>query len=202
MSFVIFDTEYTSWEGCLQNGWRGLQKREVVQIAALKVDDDFNVVAEFNQLCQPIINPILSDYFVNLTGISNDDVAQKGVDFASAYQRFKAFVGNDVCYSHGWNGAFEDACDGAILAENLRLYGLPADNSVKYRNIAALFKQIYQKHNITVFSQSSGQIGKILGLQQQLADLHLDEHNALYDVYSILCGVRHFADDFAILKQK
>ncbi len=85
MSFVIFDTEYTSWEGCLQNGWRGLQKREVVQIAALKVDDDFNVVAEFNQLCQPKINLILSDYFVNLTGISNDDVAQKGVDFASAY---------------------------------------------------------------------------------------------------------------------
>ena len=42
--------------------------------------------------------------------------------------------------------------------------------------------------NIT--KQSSGQIGKILGLDKEIAHLNLDEHNALYDVYSILLGLR------------
>ncbi len=201
MSFVIFDTEYTSWAGCLENGWCGHQKQEIVQIAAIKVDDNFNVTGELNLLCQPKINPQLSDYFMNLTGITNEDVAAKGVDFATAYAQFKAFVGTDVCYSHGWNGAFEDAGDGEIIAENLRLNHLSQDASIKYRNLAALFKKAYQKHNIHITTQSSGQICKILGLQSQLDNLHLDEHNALYDVYSILCGIRYFATDFEILHQ-
>lgn len=27
MSFVIFDTEYTSWKGCQEYGWQGMQKK-------------------------------------------------------------------------------------------------------------------------------------------------------------------------------
>ena len=201
MSFVIFDTEYTTWKGCLQNGWQGQQKKEVVQIAALKVDSDFNALAEFNRLCRPQINPVLSDYFMNLTGITNEQVVVHGVDFATAYADFKAFVGGDCCVSHGWGGAWQDACDGDILAENLRLYHLPQDTSIRYYNIAALFKEAYQKHKIEVKSQSSGQIVKILGLQKKLTELNLDEHNALFDVYSILCGIKHFKEDFTILRK-
>ena len=32
MSFIIFDTEYTSWKGCLENGWSGNHKKEIVQV--------------------------------------------------------------------------------------------------------------------------------------------------------------------------
>ena len=101
MSFVIFDTEYTSWKGCQEHGWTGTQKREIVQIAALKVSDDFEVEGTFNQLCQPAINPVLSDYFVELTKITNAQIKQYGLPFAEAYEKFAVFAANDVCFSHG-----------------------------------------------------------------------------------------------------
>ena len=48
----------------------------------------------------------------------------------------------------------------------------------------------YKQLNMNITKQSSGQIGKILGLDKEIAHLNLDEHNALYDVYSILLGLR------------
>ena len=41
MSFVIFDTEYTSWKGCLEHGWVGNQKKEIVQINAAQALEIF-----------------------------------------------------------------------------------------------------------------------------------------------------------------
>ena len=106
MSFVVFDTEYTSWEGCQERGWTGNRKKEIVQISALKLSDELEVIAEFNALCKPKINPVLSDYFVNLTHISNEDVLSLGESFSSVYEKFVRFAGEDVCFSHGWGGDF------------------------------------------------------------------------------------------------
>lgn len=192
MSLVIFDTEYTSWQGCQEYGWRGNQKKEIVQISALKVSDDLEVVAEFNALCRPVVNPELSDYFVNLTHITNEQIVAQGQLFAEAYQKFVRFVGSDICYSHGWGGDYRNKSDGDIVAENLYLYNLKEQGQIKYRNIAPVFKQLYAENNITVQSQSSGQIVEFLGLKSKLEDLGLNPHNAFYDVYSILVGLRYF----------
>ena len=58
--------------------------KEVVQIGAVRLDGDFNIVAEFDVLVRPRINSRLSPYFENLTGITNEDVARSGQDFAAA----------------------------------------------------------------------------------------------------------------------
>lgn len=192
MTLVIFDTEYTSWRGCQENGWTGNQKKEVVQIAALKVSDKLEVLGEFNALCRPVFNPILSDYFVDLTHITNAQVAKQGLPFAEAYVRFAEFAGDCVCYSHGWGAGYTDKSDGSILEENLHLYNLPMQKNLEYRNIAAVFKKLYLEKNIEVKTQSSGQIAAILGQTQKLANMGLNPHNALYDVYSILVGLKYF----------
>ena len=88
MSFVIFDTEYTSWAGCQKNGWKGNQKKEIVQISAIKLSDNLNVICECNILCKPIINPILSDYFVELTHITNDQIMNMEISFKEWYNKF------------------------------------------------------------------------------------------------------------------
>lgn len=193
MSFVIFDTEYTTWKGCNENGWHGFQKKEIVQIAAIKINSDLEVTTDFNRLCKPQINPVLSDYFVNLTHITNEDVAQNGILFADAYAAFKKFVGADVCFSHGWGGNFNDKSDGDIIKENLQLYGLPKDNDITYRNIAPIFKQLYDKHHINIMRQSSGEIVHLLGIEAAVKNLNI--HNALFDVYSILEGLEYFKQD-------
>lgn len=201
MSFVIFDTEYTTWKGCQENGWTGNQKRELVQIGALKISDDLQVIKELNIFCKPVINPVVSDYFTELSGITNEFIQEHGITFPEFYEKFKEFVGSDTCYSFGWGGNFLTPSDGAIIEENLKLNKMPEDKTIKYRNIAWWFQQVFLKHHINVVSINSGKIAKTIGIEEELASLGLNEHNALYDVYSILSGIKYYKKDwFSFLK--
>ena len=203
MSFINFDTEYTTWEGCLQNGWTNGKKKEIVQLSALKVSENFEVIAQFDRVCKPTVNPILSEYFVNLTGITNECIQKNGVTFSELYADFKTFVNGDICCSHSWGQKFTDKSDGEVMAENLQINNLPQDESFVFCNLAEIFKELYQKHNINVNKQSSGEIVNILKLEDKIAGLNLDVHNALYDVYSLLEGLKFFKTEAVeLLKNK
>jgi len=117
-SLTVFDLEYTAWECSMARHWlEPGQFKEVVQIGAVKLDgQSLQVLGEFDLLVKPRINPVLSPYFERLTGISNDEVAAKGVDFADAYDRFARFAGDGPIMAFGH--------DEWILEENLRLYGI------------------------------------------------------------------------------
>lgn len=192
MSFVIFDTEYTTWPGCQEKGWHGNQKKEIVQIAALKVSDELEVLAKLNLLCRPVVNSILSDYFINLTHITNQQVKQYGEPFPSAYRKFETFVGEDICYSHAWGKNYGHESDGEIMKENMLLTRCTCSKNIVYRNIAPVFVELYQQNNIHIPCQSSGQIVKFLGLEEKMQPLNSDVHNAFYDTYSILEGLKFF----------
>jgi inhibitor of KinA sporulation pathway (predicted exonuclease) len=117
-TFTVFDLEYTAWECSMARHWlEPGQFKEVVQIGAVRLDGkSLAVLEEFELLVRPRINPALSPYFEKLTGITNAEVAARGVDFADAYRRFAAFVGDEPITAFGH--------DERILAENLRLYGI------------------------------------------------------------------------------
>lgn len=190
MMFVIFDTEYTSWQGCLENGRADWQKEEIVQIAALKVDENLQVISEFNVYIKPHINPILSDYFIKLTGITNEKLEQEGTYFPKAYAKFKQFAGDCICYSHGWSANTDSLADGKVMNKNLLFNQLVDANLPNYQNIAPWFKAQYAEKKINITKQCSGEIAELLGCDKELLNLRLDKHNALYDVYSILAGLR------------
>lgn len=45
-TFIIFDTEYTSWEGSQERNWNGENEfRELVQISAIRVKKKGNTIA-------------------------------------------------------------------------------------------------------------------------------------------------------------
>ena len=202
MSFSVFDTEYTTWSGCQENGWKGIQKKEIVQIAALKVSDQLKVIGEFNALCKPVINPVLSDYFIKLTHITNEQVKKEGKSFSSVYRKFESFVGDDICYSHAWGADYLNGADGNIIKENILLNKLSCTKNIVYRNIAPIFAELYKIHNIKIQNQSSGQIVKLLGLEKNMKDLKLNTHNAFYDTYSILEGLKFFSPESIQLIKK
>ncbi|MCR4917750.1 MAG: exonuclease domain-containing protein [Alphaproteobacteria bacterium] len=202
MSFVIFDTEYTSWHGCQEHGWHGKQKREIVQISAVRVSNDLRVLGTFNVLCKPVLNPVLSDYFVGLTGITNEQIKRSGVSFQTAYKRFKKFVNGAHCVSHGYGGKWSDECDGAIINENLRLYNMSKSNDIKYHNISAWLVPEYRKIKLYPHPKNSGKIAKSLGMDESLKVLGINEHNAMYDSYSILMGLKYFSKDIDSLLKK
>lgn len=118
---VIFDSEWTSWEGAWARGWSGPgEAREIVQIGMAKLHDgpELPEIATLDCLVRPKLNPDLSDYFINLTGITQHDVDTRAVTFPEAYEKIIAFVGEgvDVVYSFGM--------DGPVLTDNCAIHDL------------------------------------------------------------------------------
>lgn len=94
---VVFDLEITTWEGALARNWSGPgEYREVVQIGAVRLDAAMPMaeLGSFEILVRPQKNPVLSDYFIRLTGISNEDLEREAVGFPEALSAFRAFVGD------------------------------------------------------------------------------------------------------------
>ncbi len=189
--FVIFDTEYASWDGFLTDTPENKKKAEIVQIAALKVNaDDLSVAEEFNVFVKPYFRPKLTDYFINLTKITDEKLAAEGIGYLEAYEKFKAFVGDCICFSHAWNEPAKSLSDGRVMQDNLELWGKKDAHHPDFRNLAPWFKREYARRNLNVTNQCSGEVARLLGAAEELSSLNLDVHNALYDVYSLLIGLR------------
>jgi hypothetical protein len=91
--------------------------KELVQIGAVRIDiETLTPLADYDVLVKPRINPVLSDYFVDLTGITNEAVSERGVDFLDAYNGFLDFCDGAPLSAFGR--------DDLILVDSARLYGI------------------------------------------------------------------------------
>jgi inhibitor of KinA sporulation pathway (predicted exonuclease) len=174
---VIYDLEFTAWEGSMRHRWlRPGEFKEVVQIGAVKLDaDSLAVVGTFSAFVRPRINPVLSPYLERLTGITSEMLREKGCDFAQAYGAFLHFADGAVCAA-----AF--GRDELVFKENLRLYGLPAPvRSPDYIDLNPWFRA----SGFETRGLHSCDIGPKLGVP---LDGHA--HNALADSLSLAAGMR------------
>lgn len=116
-AFVVYDLEYTTWEGALARQWSGPGEfRELVQIGAVRLSSDFREVGCLSLVVLPRMNPQVSDYFIRLTGISQDRV-DAGMDIAEALAALAAFAAPDAML-------LSNGPDATVIAENCRLAGL------------------------------------------------------------------------------
>ena len=175
---VIFDTEFTTWEGAWARNWSGPNEhREIVQIAAQMVDlETETVLGSFSCLVQPSINPVLSDYFINLTGITQEQVDTEGISFAEAYASFDIWTNNlpIFCYARSRG----ESADRGVFEENIKLYNLdiPFDPS-RYDILTGLFQSV----GVDTQKYSSGEMYQFFNLS---LDGHV--HNAMHDVDSLV----------------
>ena len=97
-TFIIYDTEFTAWEGSQEREWSGENEfRELVQISAIRVKKKGNTIAitkKLNLYVLPHINPRLSKYFTNLTGINQETLYKEGKPFKLAMKLFYMFCKN------------------------------------------------------------------------------------------------------------
>ena len=84
MTFVIFDTEYIADKGMKEERFCRWQNREVIQIAALKVDNNLQVVDKLNIYITPKLHKKIPQYFVDLTGI-DDEIMLKIIFFVMCF---------------------------------------------------------------------------------------------------------------------
>ena len=121
---AVFDLEWTSWEGAQARNWSGPgEEQEIVEIGAVKLDGRANLreIASFSILARPRLNPVLSDYFIGLTGIDQAAVDARGAPFPAAFAAFRAFLDGD---GQPAKSLLSFARDPAVLHRNCALAGI------------------------------------------------------------------------------
>jgi inhibitor of KinA sporulation pathway (predicted exonuclease) len=110
---AILDLEYTAWEGSAQRCWsEPWEWREIVQIGMVLADaKTFAVQEGFEALVRPERNPVLSNYFVALTGISQERIEREAVSFSQALHAVTPL-------GHAVECIIFNGFDGQILKEN------------------------------------------------------------------------------------
>lgn len=177
-NFILLDTEFTAWENSLRDNWsKEGEYMEIVQLAAIKVID-FNIVDHINLLIKPVLNPKLSKYFTNLTGITNKQLDNDGIRFEQALHKFYNFCDKMDIYSYG--------NDFNIIKYNMNLYHIDYKKYYYWENKFFDIKPFFNKFKIATNKYTSGSIYKITN--QTFDDISI--HNALWDVKSILIAIK------------
>lgn len=175
MSAIVYDLEYTTWDGAMARQWSGPgEYREIVQIGAVRLDDQWQEADAMEVLVRPRLNPMLSDYFIALTGIGQTELDRCGMDFATALERMASFAGTDtLLYANG--------NDAEVVRENCRLLAVPeAIAPNRFRNVRALIGSMAGKGEI-----DSCDLAAAFGLKQEGRG-----HTGLADARAIAAALR------------
>ncbi|EME69309.1 inhibitor of the KinA pathway to sporulation [Paramagnetospirillum caucaseum] len=176
--FVVFDTEWTAWEGSMARDWSGPgEYRELVQVGAVKLDAlTLEETDRLELMVRPRFNPVLSDYFKDLTGIKQSRVDREGLDLPEALDRFATFMTPE-----GWGAS--NGGDDVIMRENAELYGLefPLANAT-FTNLRPI---LVERTGIPRPRLVTGQLDSVLGFTCDLA-----AHDALADARKLAEALR------------
>ena len=177
---IVFDTEYTTWQGAQERNWSGENEyREIVQVGAVKVEtDNFKELDSFSVFVKPKINPELSAFFTELTGITQEEVDKEGIDFKTAIEQFSRWSGDLSLYS--WKGGDDD-----VLMENCRLLGItfPFEGS-RFGTIG----KVFQENGVSIENYMSSTIIEAFGKKTTHRG-----HNALNDARTIVDGLKELS---------
>jgi hypothetical protein len=230
---VIYDLEWTTWLGTLEREWSERDEyREIIRIGAISIDlYSLQEIEVLDVIVKPSINPILSDYCVKLTDITDEQIQAEGIELHEAIHKFVDFVrrrntfhyGNDILIilENLWlnNITFNartlqsdrpivineynqtDSCLESNVVE-VTLYGLNRLNTqvrisegvrveinlhgscvpLTHTNLGPWFHANAPETQ----GKFSGEIAKALGVSELKGNIH----NPLFDVRSILMGLR------------
>ena len=182
--FILFDTEFTAWEGSQERNWSlEWEHKELISVSALKVEfkeNKLSIIEKFNCLIIPSINYRLSDYIMNLTGITQTELEKKGISFKEFIEKFYKFSDNLNLYSYG-NDYIE-------IEENLYLNKIKC---LKYYNWKERFFDIrtfFKQYSINTRNYTSGTVYKHFNIKPEQ---EISVHDSEWDTYSLYLTIEH-----------
>ena len=187
-TFIIFDTEFTSWEGSMERNWSGENEhRELVQISAIRVKKkggSISITKKLNLYVKPLINKNLSEYFTNLTGISQDVLDDKALPFKQAIKIFYQFCKNSKNEKYN---LYSMGNDYDVIKENLRIHSVNKKSRFykwekKFVDIGPFFSRV-----ININNYSSGTIYKAFDI---VPHENVKVHDARWDTLSLFLSFR------------
>lgn len=173
MEYIVFDLEFN------QGFDRSLNKTvsnercpfEIMQIGAIKLDSNFNIIDTFNSFVKPEIYKVIHPFVGKMTNITMKDISN-APSFVQVYKDFRKFISSKNPILCVWGSG-----DLKELYRNINYYDLPSKSLPKeYINI--------QQYASKYFNNPSG---KSIGLQNAINILGVKQeksyHNALNDAY-------------------
>ncbi len=123
MNYIIFDLE---WNQCGSDSEILTDPvclpGEIIEIGAVKLDDSFQKVDELRLYIKPQYYQKLHRRIVTLTGIRDQILAEQGLSFPEAYEKFQDFCGEEYSFMT-WSTS-----DLPILVDNMLLHGIDVSN--------------------------------------------------------------------------
>lgn len=144
---------------------------EVIQIGAVKMNEEREIIDRFNVYIKPSIYPRLNPFISEVIKMKTSDF--KDADgFEKGFLSFKEFLGGEANVFVVWGSS-----DLPILYENISYYGLVKEPLIlKYINI--------QPYVGSLLGRSGGHQ---ISLKDAICQLGIEDeehyHNALYDAY-------------------
>ena len=191
-TFVIFDLEFTTWPEAMEQDWSAPgHLREIVQIGAVRVNEEYSVVEEYETLVRPVVNPRLSPFFTTLTGIDQRSVDRDGLPPARALGDFLGFCRGGPVLSYG--------NDMLVLGENIG-WARARGEQIEHSALTPGFLNVRPWLNAVAPATTgvnSGRLWQTLGLARPAAPG--GEHSALFDCHSTAAALRHLAGKGVVL---
>ncbi len=104
MNYIIYDLEfnqeYPSNKSIKTDNYLKLPF-EIIQIGALKLNEDFKTISTFNTLVKPTLYPTIHPYIEDLTKINNEQLNLSN-SFPKVFKDFIRFIGEDTLIFCVW----------------------------------------------------------------------------------------------------
>lgn len=182
-TFIIFDLEATCWE---ENASYTRKDSEIIEIGAVRVDKETGeIVNKYQRFVRPYFHPILSDYCINLTSITQQEVLDAD-EFPIVIPDFNNWILDSDEYIMSWG--FYDK--NQIIRES----------EIKRLDIGSLKDKLIQKH-LNMKNQFSHIYNiRHCGLSKALRSLNLKfegtQHRGIDDAINMALVYKEIKDKF------
>ncbi len=115
MNYIVFDLE---WNQDMNDEIVNDVKFEIIEIAAIKLNDELEITGEFKEIIRPVIYKKLHPIIKELTGFKENEL-RKGITFPECITKFMNWIGTDEYRFCTW--ATQDLYE---LQKNMNHYGM------------------------------------------------------------------------------
>lgn len=170
MKYIVFDLEWNQGYASKEESERPLPF-EIIEIGAVKLDEDFKIIDSFHRIIKPVVYPELFKYTKELISLTEKELAD-GTDFITACKEFLRWCRKgDRNYSFATWGSL----DLLELQRNMAFYQIYNGFSrpLYYYDVQYLFNIFTETYDETVFS-----------LENAIKYLDLNEDKAFHSAIS------------------
>lgn len=170
MHYIILDMEWDS----AYNKRLSRFINQILQIGAVKLDDNFNIVDTFERNVRSSFSNRVSGRFASLTGITNE-IMRNGISFDTAVDDYNSFVGDDTV-TMTWSKS-----DLYTIAENEKnLLDNKKFKIEKYLDLQVFIQNEMRSLGFECNSQISlSNAAQMLGVNAENYDLHTAKDDSL-----------------------